>query len=190
MIDYENIYTQAFAIGRYSSSTIAPRYVAAINSINKNNIKTVLDVSAGRGQLTSLIKEKINSCEVFSTDIFNFGNFDNEHFFRLDLTNFKASDLATVFDAVVCLDVLEHLEEKYLNSILFELSKMAKNIFISVANHPNEEILGGIPTELHLIQQPMVYWEELFDKYYNIMHQTELLLNRSFYFELVPKEEN
>jgi SAM-dependent methyltransferase len=76
----------------------------------KQNLQKVLDIPSGAGAFTQrLIKNKI---EVHSADIENLMQVSNEHFRRADMNQ----DLPYpdgFFDAVVCIDGIEHLERPF-----------------------------------------------------------------------------
>lgn len=76
----------------------------------KQNLQKVLDIPSGAGAFTQrLIKNKI---EVHSADIENLMQVSNAHFRRADMNQ----DLPYpdgFFDAVVCIDGIEHLERPF-----------------------------------------------------------------------------
>ena len=59
---------------------------------------------------------------------------------------------------VCCIDVMEHIEEFYLNDILNELKKITINLcYFSIATVPAKKILNN-GLNAHLIQQPARWW--------------------------------
>lgn len=82
------------------------------------------------------------------------------------------------FDFLTCLDVLEHIEELYVEDIMQFFSKVAKKSLVIVANH--SDIQNG--TELHLIQKPLFWWESLFIKYFKIIEKKSIHNDRAYVF--------
>ena len=59
---------------------------------------------------------------------------------------------------VACIDVLEHIEPLYLDSVLDDLKRLAEGIaFLSVHTGPAIKVLSD-GRNAHLIQQPMEWW--------------------------------
>ena len=59
---------------------------------------------------------------------------------------------------VACIDVLEHIEPSYLESVLDDLARLAEGIaFISVDTGPAMKVLED-GRNAHLIQEPIEWW--------------------------------
>ena len=61
-------------------------------------------------------------------------------------------------DLVCCIDVLEHIEEEYLENVLDDLKNITDKIgFFTIATGPAEKILAD-GRNAHLIQRPSNWW--------------------------------
>ena len=60
------------------------------------------------------------------------------------------------------MDVLEHISPDEIDNFLKRLSEMGKDYIISIANHSDSPT--GV--ELHLICEPLEWWEEKLSKYF------------------------
>jgi hypothetical protein len=59
---------------------------------------------------------------------------------------------------VACIDVLEHIEPQYLDSVLDHLRALAEGVvFLSIDTGPAKKVLSD-GRNAHLIQQPMSWW--------------------------------
>jgi hypothetical protein len=63
-------------------------------------------------------------------------------------------------DLVVCIDVLEHIEEPYLENVMDDLASLTRShVFLSVHTGPAGKFLDD-GRNAHLIQQPWPWWRE------------------------------
>lgn len=69
---------------------------------------------------------------------------------------------------VACVDVLEHIEPEYLESVLDDLARLAEGIaFISVDTGPAIKVLDD-GRNAHLIQQPIEWWLPKFTQRFDL----------------------
>lgn len=185
-MDYENIYKKVFEQPSYNSDT-SKSYKIAIEFLQKNkNVKTICDIGSGKGNLIKNILNEDNTYELYCYDLkcfLNLNLLDSVKFSELNLT--KKQDLSKIkkCDLLFCLDVLEHIEEKYVDNILYYFSKKSKKAFITIANH--SDIING--QELHLIQKNNLFWDEILLKYFNIMNYREEYDKRLMIYSLETK---
>ena len=66
------------------------------------------------------------------------------------------------WEALICMDVLEHIESSKIEDTLKALSTLSDNALIGIANH--SDVWRG--TQLHLIQKDSIWWESLSSRYY------------------------
>ena len=86
-------------------------------------------------------------------------------------------------DIVCCIDVLEHIEEEYLNNVLDELKNITINLgFFTIATIPAEKFLKD-GRNAHLIQKPASWWLPLMCLRFEI----EFLQNIPLGFLLIVK---
>lgn len=69
-------------------------------------------------------------------------------------------------DIVFCIDVLEHIEPKYLDNVLQSIQDLAvRGVFLTVALREGKRVLpdGRL---CHLNIHPVKFWQEKFDKFF------------------------
>ncbi|MGJ0507107.1 MAG: hypothetical protein ACR652_08210 [Methylocystis sp.] len=87
-------------------------------------------------------------------------------------------------DLVCCIDVLEHIEEDYIDSVIADLVRITTNYgFFTIATGPAEKILAD-GRNAHLTQKPTSWWLPKFLRAFNI----EQLQNdrQGFWFIVTP----
>ena len=71
-------------------------------------------------------------------------------------------------DLVCCIDVLEHIEEPYLDNVLTDLHGIVRNYgFFSIHSGPAAKVLSD-GRNAHLIQQPSSWWLPRLCEYFEI----------------------
>jgi hypothetical protein len=159
------------------------RYDFVVEEIVKNNYKKIIDISSGRGLLIEAIKNVNPNIDITSTDLSKFNEIDVK-FIELDLTN--KNDYHKViekYEFLSCLDVLEHIEEKYIEDILIFFKSLAENFIFTIANH--SDIINGI--ELHLIQKDKIFWNILLTKHFEIVDTFSKYNNKLYCYILKNK---
>jgi cyclopropane fatty-acyl-phospholipid synthase-like methyltransferase len=167
-MNYKETYSHLFGTNDYSIHDINElRYKITNDYIKKNNIDNMIDVGSGRGVLLELLIKENPHLKILSTDLNKFHNIDLE-FKEIDLTK-KETFFVNNFQVLTCLDVLEHLEKKYIDDVFKWFANVSETQILTIANH--SEIIHG--KEIHLIQENMLYWGELIRKYFNIVYYEE-----------------
>jgi hypothetical protein len=177
-MNYKEIYSNLFKTrleyntGQFVSYVYAREFITYLQ--HKEEITTLADIGSGRGNLFPYISEnKIESIHSYDLECFyNINNFSNVNFTKINLS--VAEDLSKIkkVDLLCCLDVLEHIEEKFIDEIMSAFSKNSSFCYFSVANH--SDCLDGV--ELHLIQKGLNFWKEKFKPFF------EILDVRTFYY--------
>ena len=73
-------------------------------------------------------------------------------------------------DLVTCIDVLEHVEPEYLDSVLSELAQVTVRLgFFTVHTGPALKLLSD-GRNAHLIQRPMAWWAHSISKYFDVVY--------------------
>ena len=106
----------------------------------------IIDLGCGRGDTVELIKNKGFEC--YGYDQIEI----NKNMFVADIT--KPIDFAVQPNTIICMDVIEHIDEKLLEG-LFQNFKKSKKQVLSIHNGPS--ILKG--KELHITKKPFSEWE-------------------------------
>lgn len=98
---------------------------------DKNN-KKVLDIPSGAGAFTYRLLRK--GIEIHSADIENIMQVDNPHFMNADM-NQALPYKDSFFDAIVCIDGIEHIERPF--DFIRECYRVLKNGGVLIVSTPN-----------------------------------------------------
>jgi len=159
------------------------RYDFVLNEIMSKGYNNMIDISSGRGFLLKYVREIKSEMVITSTDLMKFNDLD-VNFIELDLTKVEQYERVNgTYQMLSCLDVLEHVEEKYVDDILSFFASKADSFCFSIANHP--DIINGI--ELHLIQKDMGWWNDKLNKYFTITNSFSVYGDRLFCYVLSRK---
>jgi len=185
-VNFKNIYESSFNDTNYNKHPDEEyRFQLVKNFIIENEIKSVLDVGSGRGNVIKIIKELDPSIEITSCDLKKFHEYDCE-FLELNLCD--KNSLSKIenknYDLLVCLDVLEHVQKDCVDDIFKTFNKISKFSILTIANH--SDIHNGV--ELHLIQENMNYWEPKIQKYFDILNFGEKYGGRLYLLNLKNKK--
>jgi SAM-dependent methyltransferase len=92
------------------------------------------------------------------------------------------------FDAIYCLDVLEHIEIDRLSEVLKDLSKITINLgFFSIHMGPAAKVLPD-GRNAHLIQKPSSWWLPRLSEYFEILHlQAHQMMGEGIWVIIKPK---
>lgn len=84
------------------------------------------------------------------------------------------------FDIGLCIDVLEHIPQEFVEKAVSEITRICKNLIVSISTIPskNLDFEGG---NLHLTQCVPIWWREIFEKFVTITDEQVLRIgNISF----------
>jgi ubiquinone/menaquinone biosynthesis C-methylase UbiE len=178
-MDYLKEYKICFDDINYASDFLMQSYLCLdyIQSIDYKEF-TLVDVSSGRGKLIEKILEiPDKKISVTTTDVKKFHDLDVP-FIKIDLSKDLKILKNYKFDVIVCNDVLEHLDESYIEDVIRTFSEVSNKGFFSIANHPDSH--HGVV--LHTIQKDLAWWKELIEKYYLITNYKSHLEGRMLTF--------
>lgn len=113
--------------------------------------KTVLDYGCGKGALIKELSKRYPNIEFFGYDP------AIESYSELPIK--KA-------DFVINTDVLEHIPQENLSSIIAEIASISQNVFFVLHHYPAEQILPN-GTNAHCTVKPKPWYYNLFDNYFN-----------------------
>ena len=114
---------------------------------------TLLDAGCGFGQYDRFLLDKFQQVQIKSVDVKEDYLEDNRHYFRHEIDNgritFQKADLIDFstkerYDAIICIDVLEHIEED--ERVIKNLSKSLKKggfFLMHSPSHYSEEDAGS-----------------------------------------------
>lgn len=136
--------------------------------IKKNQFKRVLDIGAGKGHYAKRIKKiaKVDALEPYS-----------DKFIKKTILEFEP---AIMYDAVFCMDVLEHIHPLEISKNLKKIKTFSDHALFGIANHSDMWDM----MELHLIQQDSEWWSTILQELYRevtLIKQGE----RYFIFECI-----
>jgi len=167
MIDFKKIYENSFSNPNYNLHNDEEfRFQFVKNFILKTEIKTMIDIGSGRGNVLKIVTETFPNIIVESSDLKKFHGL-NTKFHEINLCDSKTfkSIEDSKYDLLSCLDVLEHIEKDCVDDVLSLFSKISKYSLLTIANHSDKQ--NGV--ELHLIQENLTYWNPIIEKYFEIL---------------------
>ncbi len=172
MLTAEEIYTRAFTNENYSQqSPSCLRFQYAIEAIATRHpqISSVIDLGSGRAIFPEMIIEAYTQLTVETADLKKFHGLNCLHHTidLVDTVNLQLL-LSRGFDCITCLDVLEHIPEEHIISVVKAIATNCKFAIITVANHSSR----WADIELHLIQRPQKWWSLLFAKHFRVVDAT------------------
>ena len=133
-MDYKETYKNLFGTNDYSiHQETEYRYQLVLNYLKNNNVKTLVDISSGRGVMLQLIKREFPNVKIISTDLERFHEVEVEEFREVDLSD-KSTQFTTPtkYDLLTCLDVLEHLDKSFINNVFKWFSEVSKNQILTI----------------------------------------------------------
>jgi SAM-dependent methyltransferase len=140
-------------LSRRSAAVAAPMVTSLLQP------RSVVDVGCGTGAWAAAFKSA-GAVEVLGVD----GEYCERSQLEIDAREFMAADLTNPlsidrrFDLAVCLEVAEHLDERYADALVTSLTRLAPAVLFSAAI-PHQ---GG---EHHVNEQWPSYWVEKFAKH-------------------------
>lgn len=132
----------------------------------------LIDVGCGRGQIVRELVRK--SAEAYGIDWIK-QDTANGHITIGDITKLK--DLSK-YQTALCIDVLEHLNEKDIVKVLKAL-KTAKSCVIMIYSGSAKE--PGCEEELHITNKPIEWWDKLMQKHLGTTTQNRIDEYRKLY---------
>lgn len=93
-------------------------------------------------------------------------------------------------DIVVCTDVLEHIEEQYVDDVLDDLRNLTRKYgFFTVANFPAVKFLQD-GRNAHLIQEDETWWTPKIEQRFDITHFQSDVAKRGFLYTYIVKAKS
>ncbi|MBT4776028.1 MAG: class I SAM-dependent methyltransferase [Crocinitomicaceae bacterium] len=183
--------------------------------IGMNKHSSLLEIGAGVGMITSLIRKTITSGSVLVNDISpksiqlnkKLNNQSNLNFVAGDIVEM---DLETKYDFITMFDVLEHIPIEQHGHLFSKFKTLLKPNGILFINIPSPEclryLLENKPTEVQVIDQPLpadVIFKNIYSnglildsfKTYDIWHKNEyqmMFIKHAYNWEpiLIPTKKN
>ena len=157
-----SIYDTIFATDKnYNAAPIKYKLKIVLKWVKKNGFKNLLDVGCGRGHYLELLNKNnvnITGLEPSKNSIDTLKNYQVINDDILGQANKRRK-----WEALICMDVLEHIEPSKINETVGALASLANHALIGIANH--SDVWRG--TQLHPIQQDSSWWKALLSRYYD-----------------------
>ena len=184
MLTPREIYERAFANKNYSRQPQSCfRYEYAISAVAARHpqISSIMDLGSGRGVFARMLIERWPQLSIETADLKKFHNLDCPHH-EIDLTNINSLRLLSKqrFDSITCLDVLEHIPEEHVTSVVESIAVACRFAVVTAANHSSK--WSGI--ELHLIRRPRKWWDCLLSEHFKITDSTTWHESRLYVYQL------
>jgi hypothetical protein len=99
--------------------------------------------------------------------------------------------LPTPAELVCCIDVLEHVEEQFLDDILREIAAHTRGLaFLTIHMGPAAKTLSD-GRNAHLIQKPQSWWLPRISAYFNVIHlESHNMMGRGMWLVAQPLLQN
>lgn len=142
-----------------------------VDIMERTGFRSVSDYGAGKCRLREVLSQKIS--------IFNYYPFDPA---------FPEYGAPQPSEFVTCIDVLEHIEPDYLDTVIDELASITNEIgFISIHTGAAKKFLSD-GRNAHLIQQPASWWLEKLISRFDVVQLTPV--KRGFWVVVQRKGAN
>jgi 2-polyprenyl-3-methyl-5-hydroxy-6-metoxy-1,4-benzoquinol methylase len=164
-----NIYDKIYATDNSYNASVEYKLEMVLQWVKNNGFKNLLDVGCGQGHYLKLLSEngiKVTGLEPSKNIADTLKDYDVINDDILGLAKKKRQ-----WEALICMDVLEHIEPSEIEETVKALSSLAPHALIGIANH--SDIWRGV--QLHLIQQGPYWWRDLLSHHYsrlNCIHET------------------
>jgi len=148
-------YNESFFDGIEDGSTESARVVVPL-LFSIISVTSVVDVGCGRGAWLQIFKEHgVKTLRGIDGDYVDRSHMlvDDSCFVAGDLT--KLSQIDGSFDLALCLEVAEHIPQRYSGSLVHALTSAAPIVLFSAA-------VPGQPGTRHINEQWPLFWRELF----------------------------
>lgn len=124
------------------------------NLMKTNNIQSVSDYGAGKQNLKKALDQLADRpFEYFPYD-----------------PAFEEYGVPTPAEMACCIDVLEHIEESFLDNVLNDLARITQKVgFFTIHTGPAQKVLDD-GRNAHIIQQPSSWWLPKLCQHFNIIH--------------------
>jgi hypothetical protein len=175
-----NIYDTIFAEDPKYNGASRYKLRIVLDWVKRNRFREVLDVGSGRGHYLKLFKE--NGIKAMGLEPSKYIS-DNLKEFKIvndDILGF--SEYGRNWEALICMDVLEHMEPTKIEENIKALSILSSHALLGIANH--SDVWHG--TQLHLIQQGLPWWKDKLSKSYTVVNLV-FESDRFFIFEVETK---
>ena len=155
-----NIYDTIFATDESYNGPISYKLEIVLEWINKNRFKEILDAGCGRGHYLKLLSKNGIKVTGLEPSKYIAGTLKDYEVINDDILGQAAK--GRHWEALICMDVLEHIEPSEIEDTLKALSTLSDHALVGIANHSDR--WHGV--QLHLIQKDSVWWESLLMRYY------------------------
>jgi len=161
------------------------QYDWALSQLIDQSPNTIIDVGSGRGHMLRMIQDRLSSSKLVSVDLDRFHEVNNVEFVPCNLSNEDdRSNLSQKsYDALVCLDVFEHLDKKFISDVIKMCALISPRAYLSIANH--SDVINGI--ELHTIQESDAWWDQQLHPYFQVISKETHYNGRLYLYNCVSK---
>lgn len=133
-------------------------YKHEINKIiNEKNIKSILDYGCGKAIFQKYLFKNLNVTN-YDPAVKKFSNRPQGK-----------------FNLVICIDVMEHVEESKIEEVLEDVFNFGEYIFLTITCYPALQVLPNGKNAHYTVKEP-IWWEEKLKKYlgkYTVIFQTK-----------------
>jgi len=113
-----------------------------LDLIHSTSSKSVLDYGCGKGTLGDRVKDKLTEIDWLDYD-----------------PAIKGKKKKRKSDLVVCTDVMEHVEEEFVDAVLSDISELSNVAYVHIACGAAGEILAD-GRNAHITQRSIEWWQD------------------------------
>lgn len=124
------------------------------NLMKSNNVQSISDYGAGKQNLKKALDK-------LADRPFDYHPYDPA---------FEEYGVPTPAEMACCIDVLEHIEEEFLDNVITDLSNITQRLgFFTIHTGPAVKVLED-GRNAHIIQKPSSWWLKRLTDYFDIAH--------------------
>ncbi|OGL36635.1 hypothetical protein A3A68_01760 [Candidatus Saccharibacteria bacterium RIFCSPLOWO2_01_FULL_48_13] len=150
------------------------KFLFTLGWVDNNNISEILDVGCGRGNYVELLTKNDVRVTAFDPSRYLTQVVKGFDIINDDIMSFAAKT-DRKWPALICMDVLEHIDPVLIEKNVRALTSLSDRSLIGIAN--SEEVWKGVP--LHLIRRSQPWWQDLLSRHY---HNVKCLYRTPSYF--------
>lgn len=177
---YEKVWRNR-SYGRHSPAAIAYNELQLKVNFSRQDVQTILDVGCGSGKVhPQLVKDgfTVTAVDLAANCLFP-ENKEFSDFHVGSAHDFQFMSALGAHDAVICVDVMEHIPPEYVLGTLYNLITVTnKMLVIGVYTAPDVSGPKLVGEPLHLTVQPAEWWKKMVSSAASSSRRTSEIISR------------
>lgn len=142
--------------GRYGATSSAKYPYVKKKVLDKYDVKTILDYGCGTGDLINKLNNEGYECYGYDPAVIEY--------------QYKPK---AKFDLVVALDLLEHIEEEYVDNVLEDIKNYTNEIALFYISRTTGKPFPGTSIEQHVLgKKSPEWWSKKITPYFKVLEST------------------